>query len=265
MISCTRKPKQDFVFEKIECSPSEMPEYDGEVVTLLDNQTGKPLRDTLVERVVKTRTIFKPCREYIYLATYKDSLNRLISSSKVWMMATGTRWEGQKAKQDEIIVQYEFDDTQLQQIKKYFVNRLLLDNPWQVKQKEGIVENVKGVWMHPFRSNQYNFTEVAPFPEVKFPLQIGKTWTSQLSIGPGWGDWSTTSIHNEYKVIELTEIKTPYKEFKKCWKVYATSSANFGESIHEFWFDEAYGFIKMHYTNYQAQTLTFELLDVIDK
>jgi hypothetical protein len=265
LISCNRKPAQDFAFEKFECNTSETPAYDGQVVTLLDNQTGKPLRDTIVERIPKTRIIFKPCREYIYLATYKDSQNRLISSSKVWMMATGKRWEGQKEKQDEIIVQYEYDDEETKEINTYFVNKGMVNNPWQTKSKEGIVENIKGVWMHPFRLNQYNFTEVAPFPEVKFPMQVGQTWTSQLSIGQGWGDWSNTSIDNEYKVTELTTLKTPYKEFRSCWKVYATAGASFGESTHEYWFDEGYGFVKMHYTNYKDQTLTFELIDVVDK
>lgn len=41
-------------------------------------------------------------------------------------------------------------------------------------------------------------------------------------------------------------------------------SASFGNSMHNFWFDESYGFIKMEYVNYKGQSLTFELIEVLE-
>lgn len=166
-------------FEIIECTNSILPEFDGQVVSLIDSNTGEILKDTLVEKVEKTRNIFKPCRQYIYTAIYRDKNNNVISDSKIWMMSTGRRWEYQPEKQDEVVVQFAFSKENIPEIKKHYVNKKILESiTFSDQTTTGIIENVKEVWMHPFRSNQYNFTEVAAFPHVKYPLEIGKTWTS---------------------------------------------------------------------------------------
>jgi hypothetical protein len=240
-----------------------MPEYDGHIVSIIDSETGEVLRDTLVEKIEKSRNVFKPCRQYIYQATYKDKNGGVISKSKVWMMATGKRWEWQPEKQDEITIQYEFDEEDIPRIKQHYVNKkFAVEGSFIPKQTTGIIENVREVWMHPFRSNQFNFTEVASFPHVKFPLRKGATWTSNLQIGEGWGDWENTVVYSNYKITGRGALKTKFKEFENCWMIESKSSASFGDSVHNFWFNESYGFVKMEYYNYEGQSLTFELIDV---
>lgn len=70
-------------------------------------------------------------------------------------------------------------------------------------------------------------------------------------------------MNSEYEVVDKTKIKTEFKTFDDCWKVNTTSSASFGKSQHNFWFDQEYGFVRMEYLNYEGQTLVFELIDVI--
>lgn len=252
-------------FEIVDCTDAEMPEYDGIVVSILDNESGEVLRDTLVEKIKKTRNVFKPCRQYIYKAIYKTREGEIISENDVWMMATGKRWEWQPEKQDEISIQYSFEEEEIPRIKQHYVNKKFAgEGPFTKKETTGIIENVREVWMHPFRSNQYNFTEVAAFPHIKFPLKEGKTWTSNLQIGEGWGDWENTVINSSYEIKGKEVFRTKFKTFENCWIVESKSSASFGDSTHNFWFDESYGFVKMEYVNYEGQTLTFELFEVLD-
>ena len=113
----------------------------------------------------------------------------------------------------------------------------------------------------PFRSNQYIFTEVAAFPLVRFPLEVGTLWTSSLNIYEGWGRWSDKTLNHTYQVIAFESVDTEYRNME-AWHVTATTTAEFGTSIHDFWFNEDLGFIKMIVRNYAGQLLTIELNDV---
>ena len=129
----------------------------------------------------------------------------------------------------------------------------------------GVIENVEVVWMHPFRLNQYNFTEVAPFPEVKFPLKIGKAWTGNLNIQQGWGDWENTHGYFQYQITLKEDITTLFGKIENCWKIESKSKYEFGQSKLVYWFSEKFGFVKMDYINYGNQTLEIELEEVNEK
>jgi len=259
---CTEINKAEFT--SIECAPEEMPEFDGNKVTFLDDG-GNPIKDTIIGGIEKKRTVFKPCRELIYRATFKSDQNELISSSRIKMMATGKRWQFQPEKQDEIIVQYEFTNGDFKRNQKNQLNKGFIENKWMKEAIESVIENVEEVWMHPFRFNQFNFTEVAPFPEVKFPLEIGKSWTGNLQIQKGWGDWENTSGYFEYQVTDKKDITTSFGIIEDCWKIESKSTYEFGQSKLDYWFSEQLGFVKMNYINYGNQTLEIELEEANEK
>ncbi|MEQ9402192.1 MAG: hypothetical protein RIM99_01295 [Cyclobacteriaceae bacterium] len=206
------------------------------------------------------RHIFKPCREYTYSAKYWDKDYNLISEEKIWMMATGKEWGYEPETQDEIAIQYRFDESKRDFIQQHSINPEF-EQDWRVGIVSGVVENETETWMHPFRSNQYNFTEVASFPMVRLPLETGIQWTSNLNIYEGWGRWTNTSIENTYRVIGFESVHTEYAQLP-AWHVKAIAKADFGTSVHDFWYHEDYGFVKMIIRNYAGQLLTFELMGV---
>ncbi len=175
-------------------------------------------------------------------------------------MATGNSWE-YSDQQQELLIAYEFDSTDVDRINGYAVNKSLDRLFWQKQEATGIIENESSIWMHPFRSNQYNFTEVAPFPSVRLPLEIGKTWSSTLSIYEGWGDWENSTLTNTYEIVGFEELQTPYGQLES-WHVSSITEATFGNSTHNFWFHPELGFIKMVIHNYAGQTLEIELIEV---
>lgn len=261
--SSSSNSNNSFQFTSIECSPEEMPKFDGNKVTFLDDNQN-PIKDTIISTVEKRRTVFKPCRELTYNAVYKSKNGDLITESRIKLMALGKRWEHQPEKQDEIVVQYEFTNDDFERNKKYQLNKKLQSIQWMGQGTEGVIENVEEIWMHPLRSNQFNFTEVAPFPEIKFPLRIDKSWSGGLSIQQGWGDWENSSGNFQYKVVAKENIKTKYGQIDDCWKIESQATYQFGKSYFDYWFNEDLGFIKMEYKNYGNQTLSIELAEVKD-
>lgn len=243
------------------CDPDSMPKYDGQKVSLLD-ENKNPYKDTLIDLIEKRRDVFQPCRQMIYRAIWKSKSGEVITNSRIKMMATGERWDVQPEIQDEVYLQVEFSKRDQERTKKYQLNKGILDRRWMKEGIEGIIENVDEIWMHPFRFNQYNFTEVAPFPEVNLPLRVGKAWTGQLRIMNGWGDWSNTSGNFKYEVLGLETLETEYGSIENCWHITSISNYSFGSSTLEYWFHESLGFVKKEYKNYGDQTLSIELEEI---
>lgn len=251
-------------FYDLICDPDEMPAFDGNKVTILDDNNN-PIKDTILNHIAKKRDVFKPCRTIIYRAIWKDKDGNVITNSRVKMMALGQRWFVQPEIQDEIVLQFEYSPEDIKNARKHQLNQGIIDQDWRDQGREGVIENVEEVWMHPFRSNQFNFTEVAPFPEVRLPLEIGKSWSGGLNIGDGWGDWENKSGSFNYEVAAKESIKTSYGEIPNCWRINSKAIYEFGTSHLDYWFSEHLGFVKMEYINYGSQTLSFEIEEVNDE
>lgn len=207
------------------------------------------------------RHIFKPCREFIYSAKYWDPEYNQISNELIRVVVTGKAWDYQPESQDEISIQYAYDTTKVDFYQEYSLNPEIAH--WTTSTTTGIIENTNQVWMHPFRDNQYLFTEVAPFPSVNLPLEEGKTWSNAISIYEGWGVWADSQLENSYEVVayELVELEMGNLD---AWHIYGIGIATFGTSTHNFWFHPDYGFVKMIVKNYAGQILKFELVEVND-
>jgi hypothetical protein len=209
------------------------------------------------------RKVFKPCRQYIYQAKYWDSQYNLISDELIWMMATGKGWNYQPELQDEIEIQYSFDSSKKSFIEGFNINESRNFIDWDKKVTTGIIEMDSFVWMHPFRQNQYFFTQVAGFPEIYLPIKAGKSWTSKINIHVGWGDWENSTVLTTYQILNLETVDVPFKKLD-AWHVSATTVAEYGTTQNDFWYSEEFGFIKMTIKNYKGQLLSIELKEVIE-
>jgi hypothetical protein len=248
-------------FSEVLCQPDTLPQFDN-IVVQIPVKNSNSHKDTIIGQIKKSRKVFKPCRKLTFRTFWKNKNGELITTGKIKMMATGKRWEYQPEKQDELVIQYEYSDSDIKSYRKNGLNKGLSDQSWSNQIIEGVIENVEEVWMHPFRFNQYNFTEVAPFPEVKFPLQIGKTWYGSLHIMEGWGDWENSRGSMEYEVLSRENVSIHYGDLSDCWKIHAVAKYPFGTSTLTFWFHEDLGFVKKEYTNYGGQTLSILLEEV---
>jgi len=145
------------------------------------------------------------------------------------------------------------------------LNKAWTSPNWQNQEITGVVENVEKIWTHPFRSNQYNFTQVAPFPQIELLLRIGKKWTgNNISIKEDFGDWANMKFKSEFEIIEKANIQTEYGEFKNSWKIKAIATFPLGKSELVYWFNEEFGFVQLVYTNYGNQRLEIEVTAIND-
>jgi hypothetical protein len=210
-------------------------------------------------KLLKIRKIFRKGISYHYSAIYKDKNGEIITDSEVRLIPLAERWEAQPEFQDLVKIEFDPDDQDFEKTITNPVNKTYPhDERWTDETWEGVIENERQVWMHPIRTNQYIFTEVAPFPEIVFPLEKGKTWTGGIGGLGGWGDWDGMDISSTYEVVGQKTVRLNFGKLK-VWHIEAKSIFDLGESVLNFFFHEDYGFVKMDYTNYVGQRLVFEL------
>ncbi len=216
-------------------------------------------------RIEKKRDVFKPCRTLSYNAKFYSNVGNIITNETISVSSTGKRWEHQPEKQDEIAINYFFNKDSIKIINQHQLNKTSVNPNWRSQELTGVIENVEKIWTHPFRSNQYNFTQVAPFPQVELPLSIGKIWTDKnISLKDGFGYWANMKVISTFEVLDKSKITTLYGKFPNSWKIKAVSKFPLGESELTYWFNPEYGFAKMNYINYGGQRLDIEVTGIKD-
>ncbi len=220
--------------------------------------------DCMAPQTISENVVYKPCRQFIFRARLWHSEGTLISDEKIWIMNSGKPWETD-SQQNEALIQYRFNPSKIDYMESFGINESF-NMDWIESTNTGYIENDEQVWFHPFRQNQYYFTEVAPFPNIMFDsLSVGKSWEAgPLHIHQGWGDWNESEIDLFYQVTEVTAIETEFRNFENTFHINAVADADFGASTLDSWFDKEYGFVRLLYINYANQTLDIELIDVIE-
>lgn len=251
------------------CSPSERDENAAENAivqdTLFDILRGELVKETedsvwyepYERKIPKVRKIFKKGRVYTYRAIYRSDNGDTLSDSNIKLIPSGERIEFAPERQDKIIIVFENYRADSVELAQHDLNPSLKD--WWSETTEGIIENSERVWMHPIRVNQYKFTEVAPFPEVMFPLTAGDQWDTGLNIHDGWGEWSNTSGRSEYRVVGKDFFTLQDKQ-TDVWKIKSQAEFPFGKSHLDYKFSSNYGFVEFIYKNYKKETLQIKLI-----
>lgn len=250
------------IYEELDCIDQNLDKYDVEVheVTIKGVTTEKEYQ---IDKCYKS---FKPCRRMSYATTYLTKRNELIILDTVLTFATGRRWKAEPNLQNELKIIYQNkDDATKTMLEEHNVNKgKSLD--WISEVTEGIVENSKKVWMHPFRYHHYQFTEVAPFPKIKLPASIGNKWTVTVYGYSGWGDWDDSQTKSKYKIEGKENVDIRIGTLTDCWKIKAKSkNSKAGKSKLIYWYHEHYGFVKLEYTNFRKQKLIIELVETKSK
>ncbi len=135
------------------------------------------------------------------------------------------------------------------------------NNVWVDSIGEGALENSE-LWIHPFRSNQYILTEIAPFPQVKFSPSLGIKWKSTLKLTSEWKNFSG-QVKNKYEIVSKERRKYSWGIEDNCWKTESVGKHNrMGKSYLTTYFKEEYGFLEMNYRLFNGDRIMFELIEV---
>ncbi len=139
--------------------------------------------------------------------------------------------------------------------------------PWIVQTTTGFIENGRTVWWHPFRDNQYIYTEIAPFPEVFFDsLGVCSEWNSELHIMFGWDNFKGV-VNSKYTLIDtINDFELKNFKLKNCSRIEAIGTHSvLGKSTLTILYDKSYGFLLLDYLFYDGTKIQFKLIDVINK
>ncbi len=132
------------------------------------------------------------------------------------------------------------------------------NNVWVESTREGAHEN-SHLWIHPFRSNQYILTEIAPFPNIILSPSLGIKWKSTLKLPSIWGSFSGY-VKNSYEIVAKEIRKYSWGIEDNCWKTESVGKHNrLGKSYLTTYFKEDYGFLEMNYHLFNGDRLMFEL------
>ncbi|MCC6723329.1 MAG: hypothetical protein IT258_02375 [Saprospiraceae bacterium] len=131
----------------------------------------------------------------------------------------------------------------------------------------GIIENKMNLWLHPPRSEMFQMLEIAPFPFIRFPLEVGTTWTDSLGIGDHysdhrWAKWEGSIVNQTQRKITGKDIVSTAFGKLLCYVVKSWSTNSLGTTSLASYFNEQYGFVRLEYGNIDGSELIANLVKV---
>jgi hypothetical protein len=156
-------------------------------------------------------------REYNYIGLYIDSSGEIITSERITLQPSGEIWE---ADSRQTLMNFTLDSISAKWEKFPEIQLNGKPRTWTTTYKEGVLQTPDKIWMHPIRKNQYILTELAPFPEIIFPVRKDTTWKETLFIYETFGTFKGT-VESTY-AISGEEMRSYAFGKLKCWKIIAT-------------------------------------------
>lgn len=213
----------------------------------------------------KNLRIFKKGRNVLYSAIRINAKGDTLANTTLNMIPDGTGWGDEAAdSQSQVIYVYE-SSTQdsidhIEEVEMTVGTRF-----WNDIDTTGVGESESKVWIHPFRNNEFFKTEIAPFPEVYFPLSdsLMQSKKSSTHIMNNWGLYTGTETKQSYNYIGK-ENKS-YQGIGKieCHKLKAIAdNTRHGQSTLEYFFHEEYGFTEMNYLTYDGDIIQFKIIGI---
>ncbi|MCL1934680.1 MAG: hypothetical protein FWF53_12810 [Candidatus Azobacteroides sp.] len=138
------------------------------------------------------------------------------------------------------------------------------------EENTGIIENDSLLFMHPPRANQYAILEYCPFPQVQFPLYIGKIWSFDLKVGGIWLKAinrkveGQTIVQSNYIMVGKISWYCPFlNKDIDCYEIRAIGNTKFGNTSLQAYFSETYGFVYLDYKTLNNDRFVLSLQSII--
>jgi len=228
------------------------------------------------QETIDSLIIYNKNKTYIYKAVFIDEKGDTLTKESITLKPTGEKWFRVQEKikfiytpniqrLESFIIPVNSRQKKREKWTKKKAKKNKIHIPWPTSTNTGAVENDSVVWIHPFRANQYVYTEIAPFPEVQFSyLYKGGEWESTLYITAGWDNFKGT-VKSEYKVKGIGSYQNDEMKLDSCWVIESIGNhSELGTSYQNFLFHQKYGFVEMKYKFYNGVRIEFFLIETID-
>lgn len=132
----------------------------------------------------------------------------------------------------------------------------------------GVIDNGDTIWLHPPRHDIYFVHEFTPFPEVRFPIEVGKQWTTDF--GYVWPS-KELNIPAGVKVKPHYTVEVKFEEYSDilgrtidCYRIVGVINQALIKSKWIGVFNDELGFIRMEFHNIDQSITTMILVNSYD-
>lgn len=226
--------------------------------------------------------IFNQKKVFTYDAFFIEKSGDTLTKEILVLKGNENPWQFQKT-QTELEIFYEPDSSALvsfvyplmaererikRNLSKAKTKKSWANYTWlMMKETTGKIENDTILWFHPPRSNQYIYTYLSAYPEVRFnELKIGGNWQSKISIVKGYpnNEEFVGTVTNNFVVKDKLTTTVAGNSIENCWLIESSDiHSKLGESFSTFVFDEKYyGFIRMEFEYYNGIRIILNLKEV---
>jgi len=204
-------------------------------------------RCTFFEKPIQSKSgIYTPNKKWTFSATFTDSNNQITTIDTLVLKTENTTF---MVAQNKIIwtLIHTFHPAPNQESVQTTDNIT------------GLVDNEKELWMHPPRFDNYEeFTELAPFPKIIYPLTLTTKWNDQFDPGTHSSESRGNTVYYNYKVTDIDTISL--NPLKREYIIDGIGKSKAGEYQAKFWFNDSDGFNKFIYATPLKNTLTIVLI-----
>ncbi len=214
-------------------------------------------------------------KEYHYSAIFIDKYGDTLTREKLIIIPLGTPWKIQNS-QTAYKLSYFPDTLGLKKYKScipsYQKQRDRFDSyPWLKSSVTGGIEKKYQyeIFLHPPRSNQYEYTQFGPFQIIpKDALIEDTTWSMNLRVGPGFpklGKFKGVYCHTHHVIDRETKIYGN-ETIENCWKIQSSATHDvIGTSYLDWYYSREFGFLELNYLFFDGTKIKIVLENIIRK
>ncbi|MEI8278751.1 MAG: hypothetical protein WCG87_03245 [Bacteroidota bacterium] len=180
---------------------------------------------------------------HVFSMKIKDATNTLIFNDTLGLFCTDTRMP---ENHDQKCMNW--TSVSIATNNKYKLNESRIN-----RMRTGQECTTTELFIHPPRDiAEYQILEICPYPDIEFPLAVGKEWHFDLNVEGGWSPSDTIKWVNgivfssQYKVVDTITIALPMGKIP-CYHIHATGTSSLGTSSTDIFYSFQYGIVKLYY------------------
>jgi len=110
----------------------------------------------------------------------------------------------------------------------------------------GLLNSTSRVWLHPPRIGPLEILEAFPFPDIRFPIEVGSEWKNSIKVVSGFAELNGKNIKSNYELISLKPGTSVYDTL---WEIHAVSTFESSKSKYyaKYLFSKNLGFVNYRY------------------
>ena len=125
----------------------------------------------------------------------------------------------------------------------------------------GFVEDESKVWLHPPRTHRFKYiTQLAPYPQIQFPLVLGEKITGNINMVGNWGTWNGKSTNYEL-FLTSKEYSSVYQDSLWVLEGVGYIGKDTASVIHRF--SKTKGFVESAYKNNRGEYFEMKLEEIV--